>query len=104
MEWTVLEKATGYGQNVTLFCKVPKCCPEYSGWDMWTPVQRTLFIDVKTARANKKYAGNVYKDGYTLVIQNLNTNDINVSYSCLYGITFGEQKILRKEDAFKSKY
>ncbi|VDI41875.1 Hypothetical predicted protein [Mytilus galloprovincialis] len=102
LEWTVVGKVTDYGQNVTLFCNVPHCCPEDSGWDRWTPVQQTLFIDIKTGRPNKKYDGKVMKDGYTLIIQNLTENDLNVSYSCLYGVTFGERKFLLKEDVFKS--
>ncbi|VDI10685.1 Hypothetical predicted protein [Mytilus galloprovincialis] len=100
LEWTVVRKVTDYGQNVTLFCNVSNCCPKYSGWDMWTPKQRTLFIDVKTGRGNKKYDGKVTKDGYTLVIQNLTKQDLNVSYSCLYGVTFGERKLLLEEDVF----
>ncbi|VDI45225.1 Hypothetical predicted protein, partial [Mytilus galloprovincialis] len=100
LEWTVVGKVTEYGQNVTLFCNVPHCCPEDSGWDRWTPVQQTLFIDVKTGRSNKKYDGKVLKDGYTLVIQNLTKNDLNVSYSCLYGVTLGERKFLLEEDVF----
>ncbi|XP_071181256.1 uncharacterized protein [Mytilus edulis] len=100
LEWTVVGKVTDYGQNVTLFCNVPNCCPKDAGWDRWTPHQRTLFIDVKTGRSNKKYDGKVEKDGYTLVIQNLTKNDLNVSYSCLYGVTLGEQKYLLEEDVF----
>ncbi|CAC5355479.1 unnamed protein product [Mytilus coruscus] len=99
-EWTVIGKATDYGQNVTLFCNVSNCCPKHSGWDRWTPVQRTLFIDVKTGRPNKKYEGKVFKDGYTLIIKNLTKHDLNVSYSCLYGATLGKRKYLLEEDIF----
>ncbi|XP_076081120.1 uncharacterized protein LOC143052030 [Mytilus galloprovincialis] len=102
LEWLVVGKVTEYGQNVTLFCNVSNCCPKDSGWDMWTPQQRTLFIDVKTGRPNKKYDGKVFRDGYTLIIQNLTEKDLNVSYSCLYGVTYGEQKILLEEDVFTS--
>ncbi|XP_076082213.1 uncharacterized protein LOC143052931 [Mytilus galloprovincialis] len=102
LEWTVVEKITEYGQNVTLFCNVLNCCPKYSGWDRWTTVQQTLFIDVKTKISNKKYDGKVIKDGYTLVIKNLTKNDLNVSYSCVYGATIGERKILLEEDVFTS--
>lgn len=100
LEWTVVGKVTDYGQNVTLFCHVPNCCPKDAGWDRWTPHQRTLFIDVKTGRSNKKYDGKVEKDGYTLIIQNLTKQDLNVSYSCLYGVTLGERKFLLEEDVF----
>ncbi|VDI65629.1 Hypothetical predicted protein, partial [Mytilus galloprovincialis] len=100
LEWLVVGKVTEYGQNVTLFCNVSNCCPKDSGWDMWIPQQRTLFIDVKTGRPNRKYDGKVLKDGYTLIIQNLTEKDLNVSYSCLYGVTYGEIKFLLEEDVF----
>ncbi|VDI50020.1 Hypothetical predicted protein [Mytilus galloprovincialis] len=100
LEWTVIGKVTNYGQNVTLFCNVTNCCPEDSGWDRWTPVQRTLFIDVRTERPNRKYDGYVLRNGYTLVIQNLTKEDLNVSYSCLYGFTSGERKFLFEDDVF----
>lgn len=104
LEWTVMGKVTDYGQNATLFCNVPNCCPQESGWDRWTPVQRTLFIDVKTGHPNKKYDGKVFRNGYTLIIQNLSKTDLNVSYSCLYGVTLGERKLLLAEDVFACKY
>ncbi|CAG2185385.1 unnamed protein product [Mytilus edulis] len=103
LEWTVTGKVTDYGQNVTLFCHVPHCCPKDAGWDRWTPVQRTLFIDVKTGRTNKKYDGKAEKDGYTLIIQNLTKDDLNVSYACLYGVTLGQSKFLLEEDVFTDK-
>ncbi|CAG2212558.1 unnamed protein product [Mytilus edulis] len=93
-EWTVFGKVTEYGQNVTLFCNVSNCCPNYAGWDRWTPVQQTLFIDVKTGQANAKYDGKALQNGYTLVIQNLSKSDLNVSYSCVYGAIFGKRKFL----------
>lgn len=85
-------------------CHVSNCCPDDSGWDLWIPEQRTLFIDVKTGRPNKKYDGKTFNDGYTLIIQNLTKEDLNVSYSCLYGVTIGERKLLLKEDVFKGEY
>ncbi|XP_063397215.1 uncharacterized protein LOC134681507 [Mytilus trossulus] len=103
LEWTVIGKVTEYGKNVTLFCHVPNCCPKDAGWDKWTPVQQTLFIDIKTGRPNKKYDGKVMKDGYTLIIQNLTKQDLNASYSCLYGVTLGERKFLLEEDVFSEK-
>ncbi|CAC5416068.1 unnamed protein product [Mytilus coruscus] len=100
LEWRVIGKVTDYGQNVTLFCNVSNCCPDGSGWVRWTPEQHTLFIDVKTEGPNKHYDGNVLKDGYTLIIQNLTKQDLNVSYSCVYGVTLGERQFLLEEDVF----
>ncbi|XP_071180417.1 uncharacterized protein [Mytilus edulis] len=103
LEWIVVGKVTDYGQNVTLFCNVSHCCPDDAGWDRWTPVQQTLFIDVKAGGGGKKYDGKVMRDGYTLIIQNLTKDDLNVSYSCLYGVTLGERKFLQEEDVFSYK-
>ncbi|XP_052079428.1 chitin synthase chs-1-like [Mytilus californianus] len=100
LEWTVVGKVTDYGQNVTLFCNVSNCCPKHAGWDMWTPAQRTLYIDVKTGLPNRKYDGKALTNGYTLIIQNLTKTDLNVSYSCLYGVVLGEIKLLVEEDVF----
>ncbi|CAG2237396.1 TTN [Mytilus edulis] len=100
LEWTVIRKAKDYGQNVTLFCNVSNCCPQYSGWDRWTPEQNTLFIDIKTGRPNRKYDGMIVSGGYTLIIQNLTKQDLNISYSCVYGGTLGERKLLLEQDAF----
>lgn len=107
LEWTVTGKVTDYGQNATLFCNISNCCPKYSGWSMWTAVEdaeRTLFTDVNTASPNKKYDGKAFTNGYTLVIQNLTENDLNLSYACVYGAKFGEKKILLEEDVFTGKY
>lgn len=101
--WTVFGKVTEYRQNVTLFCNVSNCCPNYAGWDRWTPVQQTLFIDVKTGQANAKYDGKALQNGYTLVIQNLSKTDLNVSYSCVYGAILGQRKFLLEADVFKCK-
>lgn len=103
MEWIVIGKVTDYGQDATLFCNVSNCCPKDSGWDRYSPEQRTLFIDVKTGRSNKKYDGKTLRDGYTLVIKNLTKNDLNVSYSCVYGVTIGQSKFLLEEDVFICK-
>ncbi|CAG2230324.1 unnamed protein product [Mytilus edulis] len=100
LEWTVIRKVTDYGQNVTLFCNVSNCCPQASGWDRYSSEQRTLFIDLKTGRPNRKYDGKVTGDGYTLIIQNLTKSDLNVSYACVYGVTIGEIKYLLEEDVF----
>ncbi|CAC5414037.1 unnamed protein product [Mytilus coruscus] len=100
LEWKVLEKITDYGQNVTLFCNVSNCCPKHAGWDRYTPAQRTIFIDVKTGSPTKKYDGKVLTDGYTLVIQNLTKQDLNVLYSCVYDSTLGDQQYLLEENVF----
>lgn len=103
LEWTVTEKVTDYGQNVTLFCNISNCCPKFSGWTLWTAVEdveHTLFTDVKTAGPNTKYGGKALANGYTLVIQNITEKDLNKSYACVYDATFGEKKILLEEDVF----
>ncbi|XP_076115890.1 uncharacterized protein LOC143083525 [Mytilus galloprovincialis] len=100
LEWKVLKKITEYGQNVTLVCNVSNCCPKSAGWDKYTPQQRTIIIDVKTWRPNKKYDGYVLTDGYTLVIRNLTKQDLNIAYSCVYDFSLGDQQYLLEENVF----
>lgn len=104
MEWTAIGNVTDYGQNVTLFCNVSNCCAEGSGWIRWTSENQTLFIDVKTGGTNTGFDRKVLKDGYTLVIQNLTKQDLNVSYSCVYGVTLSERKFLLAENVFTCEY
>ncbi|CAG2225824.1 unnamed protein product [Mytilus edulis] len=99
-DWRIVGKVTDYGQNVTLFCNVPNCCPETSGWYKWTSKHDKLLIDIKSGYLSHKYGGKVSKDGFTLVIQNLTTNDLNVWYSCIYNSRIGERKYLQEEDVF----
>ncbi|XP_076116608.1 uncharacterized protein LOC143084077 [Mytilus galloprovincialis] len=100
LEWKVLKKITEYGQNVTLVCNVSNCCPKTTGWDKYTPQQRTIIIDLKTWRPTTKYDGHILTDGYTLVIQNLTKQDLNISYSCVYGSSLGDKKYLLEENVF----
>ncbi|XP_063400197.1 obscurin-like [Mytilus trossulus] len=100
LEWKVIKTITDYGQNVTLFCNVSNCCPQFAGWNKYTPNETIILIDVKTWTPSKKYDGKVLKDGYTLVIQNLTNEDLNVSYACVYGSIFGDQRTLLEENVF----
>ncbi|XP_071123451.1 uncharacterized protein [Mytilus edulis] len=100
LEWTVVKTVTDYGQNVTLFCNVSNCCSQFAGWNKYIPNEKIIFIDVKTWTPSKKYDGKVLKDGYTLVIQNLTDEDLNVSYACVYGSIFGDQQTLLEENVF----
>lgn len=88
---------------MTLVCNVSNCCPKSAGWDKYTPQQRTIIIDVKTWRPTKKYDGNILTDGYTLVIRNLTEQDLNISYSCVYGSSLGDKKYLLEENVFDCK-
>ncbi|VDI83003.1 Hypothetical predicted protein [Mytilus galloprovincialis] len=99
-DWRIVGKVTDYGQNVSLFCNVPNCCPKNSGWYKWTSKHDKLLIDIKSGYLSKKYGGKLLKDGFTLVIQNLTSNDLNVWYSCIYNSTIGERKYLQEEDVF----
>ncbi|XP_076083119.1 uncharacterized protein LOC143054107 [Mytilus galloprovincialis] len=99
-DWRIVGKVTDYGQNVTLFCNVPNCCPENSGWYKWTSKHDKLLIDIKSGYLSHKYGGKVSKDGFTLVIQNLTINDLNVWYSCIYASRMSARKYLQEEDVF----
>lgn len=108
MIWTVDQKVTSYGENLTLLCNVTKCCSDYAGWDLWNggEIPTTLFIDIKTHVHSDlaKYGGDIRNDGFTLIIRNLSVKDVNVSYACVYGKIVGDQILLLEEDIFKGMY
>lgn len=105
MLWTVDQKITQYGENLTLLCHVPNCCPKYAGWHSvdGDGIHHTLVIDIKSHKtaASSKYDGEVKSNGYTLIIRNLTKQDLNVSYACVYGSTIGSPLILSETDLFK---
>lgn len=96
---------TDYGENLILLCSVSNCCLKDAGWYSWTPTKRTTFKDVKTASISDppKYSGYVRTGGFILIINNLTQADLNVSYSCDYGLQLGDTLVLRKDDVFKSR-
>lgn len=102
LRWEVEHKVSDYGQNLILLCRVSNCCLKDAGWYLWTPTKRTIFKDVKTARlsAPPKYSGYVRTYGFTLIINNLSQADMNVSYSCDYGLQLGDNIVLHKDDVF----
>ncbi|XP_052086237.1 uncharacterized protein LOC127723591 isoform X2 [Mytilus californianus] len=104
LRWKVEHKVTDYGQNLILLCSVSNSCLKDAGWYLWTPTKRTIFKDVKTTSlsAPPKYSGYVRTDGFTLIIKNLTLADMNVSYSCDYGLQLGDNIVLHKDDVFKN--
>ncbi|CAC5389203.1 HMCN [Mytilus coruscus] len=103
VEWTVEDKVSSFGQNLTLFCAVDDCCSAFSGWVLWNydgRDYRPLAIDLRNFRSSK-YAGDLRKDGFTLVLKHLTETDMNRNYSCTYGSIVSEKKLLVIEEAFK---
>lgn len=105
LRWKVEHKVSDYGQTLILLCSVSNCCLKNAGWYLWTPTKRTIFKDVKTASISvpQKYSGYVRTDGFSLIINNLTQADMNVSYSCDYGLQLGDKLVLHKDDVFKSR-
>ncbi|XP_076085358.1 uncharacterized protein LOC143056160 [Mytilus galloprovincialis] len=107
LSWKIGKKVSQYGDDLSLFCPVNKCCPESAGWVKWTSEDdyTTLFIDVKDLddRAGPKYNGETNRTGIILIIRNVTRDDLNTSYSCTYGFQVGIKKILLDSDAFYVK-
>ncbi|CAG2211182.1 DSCAML1 [Mytilus edulis] len=102
VEWNVTHKVSSFGQNLTLFCAVDDCCATFPGWVLWNYDGRdyeTLVIDLRGFNS-PKYAGNLRKNGFTLVLKNLTESDMNRNYSCTYGSIVGEKKLLVTEESF----
>ncbi|VDI61512.1 Hypothetical predicted protein [Mytilus galloprovincialis] len=105
--WRVNEKVSGYGDNLTLFCLIDDCCTKAAGWIKFDPVYKTIYLDVRNSKNNTskdKYAATISNTGFSLVIKNIQKEDINIKYSCLYGFEKSRKKILSQSDAFRGKY
>ncbi|XP_071144730.1 uncharacterized protein [Mytilus edulis] len=107
LSWTIEKKVSQYGDELSLFCPVQKCCSESAGWVIWSSEvdYTTLFIDVKDLdiHADSKYNGKTNKTGIFLFIRNITRDDLNTTYSCTYGFQVGTKKILLDSDAFIDK-
>ncbi|XP_063442413.1 uncharacterized protein LOC134722721 [Mytilus trossulus] len=102
VEWNVTQKVSSFGQNLTIFCAVDDCCAKFSGWVRWNYDGRyyePLVIDLRSFKS-PKYAGNLRKNGFTVVLKNLTGSDMNRNYSCTYGSIVGEMKLLVTEESF----
>lgn len=106
LHWTIENKISDYGQNLTLMCSVVNCCSKAAGWEVWEPTLRTLFIDIRnwTVPATSKYTGDVHNFGYTLVIRNVSQEDLNITYTCVYGVERSDKKMLIESDIFFCKF
>lgn len=106
LDWTIQNKISVYGQDLTLICNVPDCCSKEAGWEAWTQKLRTIFIDIRdlSFTSNSKYTGDVYNFGYSLVIRNVSMEDVNIMYSCVYGDERSDKKMLIEKDIFLCKF
>ncbi|CAC5421194.1 ITGB1 [Mytilus coruscus] len=103
-DWIVNERVSGYGDNLTLFCLIDDCCTKAAGWIKFDPDYKTIYLDVQNSKNNTskdKYAATTNNTGFSLVIKNIQKEDINIKYLCLYGFEKSRQKVLRQSDAFK---
>lgn len=106
LNWTIENKIYDYGQNLTLICHVSNCCSEEAGWEAWEPKLRTIFIDIRdlTVPASSKYTGEVHNSGYSLIIRNVSVEDLNIMYTCVYGVERSDKNMLIEKDIFFSKF
>lgn len=106
ISWTIKNKISDYGQNLTLICKISSCCSKEAGWEAWDPELRTIFIDIRTLTvpATSKYTGDVHNFGYSLIIRNVSFEDVNIMYTCVYGTDRSDKKMLFEKDIFLSKF
>ncbi|CAG2196827.1 CD29 [Mytilus edulis] len=66
--WTVNERVSGYGDNLTLFCLIDDCCTEAGGWIKFDPDYETIYLDVRNSKNNTskdKYASTTNTTGFT---------------------------------------
>lgn len=104
-DWIVQEKVAGYGDNLTLFCLVNNCCSKPTGWIKFDPDYQTIFLDVRDSKSSastkNKYAATTNGTGFSLVIKQVQLEDLNIKYACSYGFDKGKDKLLLQSDVFK---
>ncbi|CAC5417602.1 CDC40 [Mytilus coruscus] len=103
-DWIVNEKVSGYGDNLTLFCLIDDCCTKEAGWVKFGPYYETIFLDVRNSKnytSTDKYAATTNSTGFSLVIKNIQREDINIEYSCVHGFDKSRKKVLLHTDAFR---
>lgn len=97
-----------YGDDLSLVCHVDNCCLDSAGWGKWTTKNElnTIFIDVTDldSNDNSKYAGGTHLNGFSLLIRNVSSDDLNIAYSCTYGFLVSKKKLLLRTDAFRCEY
>lgn len=104
LTWEVEQKIYQYNEDISLFCQVENCCPEWAGW--WKRISKTeittIFIDVRNQSVDEssKYDGGTKKGGFFLVIRNVTRHDLNMAYVCTYGFQVSKEKMLMETNAF----
>lgn len=99
LTWSLIKPPIVYEENATLFCNtstVPDC---KTSW-----MKGTSVIVHQGATVNpSKYIELKVLDGYLLIITNISTSDINVSYTCLADRLSYQELLLVSEDNFLVK-
>lgn len=92
---------------MTLFCIVDNCCVKLAGWIKFVPNYKTIYLDVRdsteSTSTKDKYAASTNSTGFSLVIKNLQKEDLNIKYACAYGFEKSQEKLLLQSDVFIGK-
>ena len=104
-----MQRPNTYGGDLKLLCKVDNCCSK-NVTKRWFggPNQEPIWLSTHETNGmkigNDKYIFSMEEDGFGLVIKNLSTADINVTYQCTYQFSASETKLLLEEDALEGRY
>lgn len=100
-DWMVDHKVSSYGQDLTLFCYVGNCCYYQRRWSKWNTGSQFMpqYINENNG-VSSKYNEKLNKSGFFITIRNLEEDDLNKEYACVYDNRPGKRKYLRKSDAF----
>ena len=103
--WDVVEKVDNFGETLELFCKPDVCCFDTGGWGKWGNNSKfdTIILGINDHVLNdgSKYEGVIGSNVFSLLIRNLSISDLNVNYSCTYGLETSPGKSLILGDVFK---
>ncbi|XP_076076439.1 uncharacterized protein LOC143047284 [Mytilus galloprovincialis] len=105
-DWIVNERVSGYGEHLTLFCLIDDCCTQEAGWVKYDPDYETIYLDVRNSKyytSTDKYAATTNSTGFSLTIKNIQKEDINIEYACVYGFDKSRKKVLLQSDVFRDE-
>lgn len=98
------QKVSSYGQDLTLFCNVGKCCKYKHRWSKRN--SGAQFMEQYLNENNyvySRYNEKLNNSGFFLTIRQLSEADLDIEYACFYNNRRGKIKHLRKSDAFYGK-
>lgn len=105
IRWTLDEKPVVFGNDITLYCEIPKYITSCNNSTQWTGGEDNGVIAINGKSSNKtKYEMIQYNTSFNLIIKDFQETDINQRYTCACGILTYGKNLTAKEIPFLRKH